>query len=114
VVVEHNGDVYSCDFYVQPEWKLGNIKEKRLVDMLNSATQRKFGKLKSLLPEECKKCEWLPYCRGGCPKERGYRPEPEKTYLCHSYQRFFQQASPFFRELVEKLKKDTFLPEGKN
>jgi len=114
VVVEHNGDVYSCDFYVQPEWKLGNVKEKRLVDMLNSATQRKFGKRKSLLPEECKKCEWLPYCRGGCPKERGYQPEPEKSYLCHSYRRFFQQASPFFRELVEKLKKDTFLPERKN
>ncbi|MBC7350394.1 MAG: anaerobic sulfatase maturase [Candidatus Aminicenantes bacterium] len=114
VVVEHNGDVYSCDFYVQPEWKLGNVKEKRLVDMLNSATQRKFGKRKSLLPEECKKCRWLPYCRGGCPKERGYWPEPEKSLLCQSYQRFFQQASPFFQELVENLKKDTPFPEKKN
>ena len=114
VVVEHNGDVYSCDFYVEPEWELGNVKEKRLGDMLNSAIQRKFGKRKSFLPEECKKCRWLPYCRGGCPKERGYQPEPEKSYFCQSYQRFFQQASPFFRELVERLKKDPSFPEGKN
>jgi len=114
VVVEHNGEVYSCDFYVQPEWKLGNVKEKRLVEMLNSATQRKFGKRKFHLPEECKKCQWLLFCRGGCPKERGYLPEPEKSFFCQSYQRFFKQASPFFRELVERLKKDTSFPEGKN
>ena len=114
MVVEHNGEVYSCDFYVQPEWKLGDVKEKRLIDMLNSAPQRKFGKRKSHLPEECKKCQWLLFCRGGCPKERGYLPEPEKSYFCQSYQRFFQQASPFFRELVERQKKDTSFPEGKN
>lgn len=103
VVVEHNGEVFSCDFYVQPEWKLGNVKEKRLVDMLNSASQRKFGRQKSVLPDECKKCKWLLYCRGGCPKERGYQPEPEKSYFCRSYQRFLQQASPFFRELIQNL-----------
>ncbi len=104
VVVEHNGDVYSCDFYVQPEWKLGNVKEKRLVDMLNSAPQRKFGQWKSILPDECKKCKWLLYCRGGCPKERGYQPEPEKSYFCQSYKRFLQQASPFFQELIKKIR----------
>ena len=102
VVVEHSGEVFSCDFYVQPEWKLGEVKEKRLVDMLNSARQRKFGQRKSVLPDECKKCKWLLYCRGGCPKERGYQPEPEKSYFCRSYQRFLQQASPFFWELIQK------------
>jgi uncharacterized protein len=104
VVVEHNGDVYSCDFYVQPEWKLGNIKEKRLVDMLNSAIQRKFGQRKSLLPDECKKCKWLVYCRGGCPKERGYQPDPEKSYFCQAYKYFLQEASPFFQELIKKIR----------
>ncbi|MGB9906012.1 MAG: anaerobic sulfatase maturase [Candidatus Saccharicenans sp.] len=104
LVIEHNGEVYACDFYVQPEWNLGNIKDKRLIDMLNSASQRKFGKRKSLLPEECKKCEWLIFCRGGCPKERGFLPEPEKSYFCQSYQIFFQQVSPFFLELIRKLK----------
>lgn len=103
VVVEHNGEVFSCDFYVQPEWKLGNVKEKRLLDMLNSARQRKFGRQKSVLPDECKKCKWLLYCRGGCPKERGYQPEPEKSYFCRSYRHFLQQASPFFRELIQNL-----------
>ncbi|HEK86165.1 MAG TPA: anaerobic sulfatase maturase [Candidatus Aminicenantes bacterium] len=104
LVIEHNGEVYSCDFYVQPEWNVGNIKDKRLIDMLNSATQRKFGKRKSLLPEECKKCEWLVFCRGGCPKERGFAPEPEKSYFCQSYKRFFQKTSPFFQELIKNLK----------
>ncbi len=106
VVVEHNGEVYACDFYVQPEWKLGNVKEKRLVDMLNSASQRKFGKRKSLLPEECKKCEWLLYCRGGCPKERGYQTEPGKNYFCQSYKRFFSQSGPFFQDLTKNLEID--------
>jgi uncharacterized protein len=114
VVVEHNGDVYSCDFYVQPEAKLGNVKEKRLVDMLNSATQRKFGQRKSILLDECKKCKWLLYCRGGCSKERGYQPEPEKSYFCQSYKRFLQQASPFFQELTKKIRKDIFLTKGKS
>ena len=85
--VEHNLRVYSCDFYVQPEWNLGNVK--RLVDMLNSATPGKLGKWRSLLPEECKKCKWLLYCRGVFPKKRGYQPEPEKNFYYQSYKRFF-------------------------
>lgn len=104
VVVEHNGDVYSCDFFVQPEWKLGNVREKRLIDMLNSALQKKFGQRKSLLPETCKKCEWLIYCRGGCPKDRGYQPEPEKSYFCASYQHFLSQTKSFFQELIREIK----------
>ncbi|MGQ9801859.1 MAG: anaerobic sulfatase maturase [Candidatus Saccharicenans sp.] len=112
VVVEHNGEVFSCDFYVQPEWQLGNVKEKRLVDMLNSARQKKFGRQKSVLPDECKKCKWLLYCRGGCPKERGYQPEPEKSYFCRSYQQFLQQTSPFFRELIQRLGLDGTFNKG--
>lgn len=104
VVVENNGDVYSCDFFVQPEWKLGNVLEKRLIDMLNSAIQKKFGQRKSLLPKECKKCPWLIYCRGGCPKERGYHPHPEKSFFCESYQRFFGQTRTFFTEITKNLK----------
>ena len=104
VVVEHNGDVYSCDFFVQPEWKLGNVLEKRIVDMLNSALQKKFGQRKSLLPEECKKCAWLLYCRGGCPKERGYQPHPEKSFFCESYKQFLEQTGTFFTEITRNIK----------
>lgn len=106
LVVEHNGDVYSCDFFVLSEWKLGNIKEKRLIDMLNSALQKKFGHRKTLLPDECRSCPWVAYCRGGCPRERGYQPEPERNYFCKSYQRFFSQANSFFIEITENLSLD--------
>ncbi|NPV82449.1 MAG: anaerobic sulfatase maturase [Candidatus Aminicenantes bacterium] len=106
LVVEHNGDVYSCDFFVLDEWKLGNIKEKRLIDMLNSALQKKFGQRKTLLPDECKRCLWLAYCHGGCPRERGYQPEPERSYFCKSYQRFFSQANAFFIEITKNLSMD--------
>ncbi len=54
VVIEHNGDIYSCDFFVDPEWRLGNILENRLVDMLNSSKQTRFGKMKAALPQECR------------------------------------------------------------
>lgn len=104
LVVEHNGDVYSCDFFVQSEWRLGNVQDKRLIDMLNSALQKKFGQRKSLLPKACKNCEWLIYCRGGCPKERGYQPEPEKSYFCESYQHFLSHTKSFFKELISEIK----------
>ena len=69
--VEHNGDVYSCDFFVEDEWRLGNIMKKdRLVDMINSVTQRRFGRMKKDLPPKCHTCEWYKNCYGGCTKDR--------------------------------------------
>lgn len=59
VVVEHNGDVYSCDFFVQPEWKLGNVQEKRLIDMLNSAIQKNLDKGNSFYPKNVKNARGL-------------------------------------------------------
>ena len=78
VVVEHNGNVYSCDFFVEPRWKLGNIKYDLLTDMLNSKRQQNFGMIKSRLSEECRKCPWLQHCFGGCPKDRIKDPEDEE------------------------------------
>ena len=70
-VIEHNGDFYSCDHFVDPEHRLGNIQEIPLVDLLESPAQKVFGQAKwDTLPQYCRDCEVLPLCYGGCPKDR--------------------------------------------
>lgn len=106
VVVEHNGDVYSCDFFVDPEWKLGNIMTNRLVDMLNSSTQNRFGQLKASLPKDCLQCTWLKTCRGGCTKDRLNNPSNAKlNFYCTSYKMFFEHADKRFKELAAEWKR---------
>ena len=101
VVVEHNGDVYSCDFFVDPEWRLGNVMEGRLIDMLNSARQARFGRQKSTLPEACRNCQWLRFCRGGCPKDRFNNPEDRSLdYFCRAYKIFFEHADSTLKRLA--------------
>ena len=93
LVIEHNGDVYACDFFVEPQWRLGNIKKGHLKDMLNSKKQAVFGKIKKNLSNECKECQWLNYCSGGCPKDRLKDPNHDgASYLCAAYKRFFEHA----------------------
>ena len=105
VVIEHNGDVYACDFFVDPEWKLGNIKTGKLIDMLNSSKQNRFGQLKASLPNECKKCPWLLTCRGGCTKDRLNNPSNKKlNFYCRSYKMFFEHADRKFQELAKEWK----------
>ena len=106
LTVEHNGDVYSCDFYVEPAWKLGNIHEQLLPVMLNAPKQTQFGKIKSILPAECKSCKWLLQCHGGCPKERTVdRPDGSLSYFCESYKMIFEYADARLRELAEKFRR---------
>jgi uncharacterized protein len=105
LVVEHNGDVYSCDFFVEPRWRLGNIKEGRLLDMLNSERQDAFGAMKHRLPDECSVCEWLQHCRGGCTKERmGGLNHDGLNYLCDAYKMFFRHADARLTELASSWK----------
>jgi len=105
VVVEHNGDVYSCDFFVEPDWKLGNIHQDRLIDLLNSPRQQKFGSLKSDLPQECKNCRWLGMCRGGCVKDRLRDPRDNKlNHFCRAYQMFFDYADVHFKRIAREWK----------
>ena len=104
-VVEHNGDIFSCDFFVEPQWRLGNIMQDNLIDCLNSEQQQRFGNAKSRLPDVCRNCRWLIHCRGGCPKERGFQPaHPALSYLCPGYQLFFEHADPVFRKMAETWK----------
>lgn len=102
VVVEHNGDVFSCDFFVQPEWKLGNITTANLSDLLNSSGQKQFGCQKSALPDLCKSCQWLKYCFGACPRDRSYQHQKQnQSYFCPSYQLFFAHADVRLRQLAK-------------
>ena len=93
MAIEHNGDLYSCDHFVYPRYKLGNIMNRSLGEMVQSAEQVKFGNDKSdTLPEYCRKCEVRFACNGECPKHRFIRtPDGEDglNYLCPAYKKFF-------------------------
>jgi uncharacterized protein len=103
-VVEHNGDFYSCDHFVDVEHCLGNIKETPLVELLESPTQRTFGKAKlKTLPRYCQECEVRALCNGECPKNRFLETpdgEPGLNYLCAGYKRFFTHCQPFISEVA--------------
>ncbi|MGE4587938.1 MAG: SPASM domain-containing protein, partial [Mangrovibacterium sp.] len=106
VVVEHNGNVYSCDFFVEPKWKLGNLMHERLINMLNAKKQRVFGQAKAQLPRECRQCVWLTKCYGGCTKDRIRDPQDRRRpRFCSSYKLFLRHADPAFRELAASWKK---------
>jgi uncharacterized protein len=101
--LEHNGDVFSCDHFVTPEHRLGNIRETRLVELIENPQQKAFGQLKSgSLPRYCLTCEVLEMCHGGCPKDRFLRTPDNQAglnYLCAGYKRFFVHCRPFIEEL---------------
>jgi uncharacterized protein len=101
VVVEHNGDVFACDFYVEPEWKLGNVMTDSLSAMLNAPLQQKFGQEKAALPEQCLQCRWLRSCQGGCTKDRMRDPRDKGiSHFCASYKMFFEHADRRLGELA--------------
>jgi uncharacterized protein len=102
LVIEHNGDVFACDFFVKPEWKLGNIHNGNLIDMLNSEKMNEFGKIKSIMHKKCNKCRWLNYCYGGCPKDRINDPlDKGQNHFCESYQTFLSYADPILTQLAK-------------
>ncbi len=105
-VVEHNGDFYSCDHFVDIEHCLGNIKETQMVELLESPAQRAFGKAKlENLPRYCWECKVRAMCNGGCQKNRFLRTpdgDPGLNYLCAGYKCFFTHCQPFVLEVAEQ------------
>ena len=103
-IIEHNGDFFSCDHFVDAEHRLGNIQEKPFVELLESPAQRAFGQTKlDTLPRYCQACEVRAMCNGGCPKNRFIQtPDGEAglNYLCAGYKRFFKYCQPFVSELA--------------
>ena len=102
-VIEHNGDFFSCDHFVDQEHRLGNIRDVSLVGLLESPEQTAFGQAKwDTLPRSCQACEVLEMCGGGCPKDRILHTPGDQaglSYLCAGYKRFFTHCQPFVAEL---------------
>ncbi len=108
LAVEHNGDIYSCDHFVYPKYKLGNVMNESLSALVNSAQQRAFGGAKSeRLPKFCRECEVRFACHGECPKHRFLTTpdgEPGLNYLCAGYKKFFRHIDPFMRRMSDLLR----------
>ncbi len=107
-VIEHNGDFYSCDHFVTPEHRLGNIRETPLGALLESPAQRAFGRAKlDQLPRYCRECEVRSMCNGGCPKDRIIRtPDGDMglNYLCAGYKQFFKHCLPYTARRADLLR----------
>ncbi len=107
LAIEHNGDLYCCDHFVEPDWLLGNIHDCSIREMANSPRQRQFAQEKeSGLPDYCINCEVRFACRGECPKNRILAtPEGEGglNYLCEGYRMFFNHIDPYMRMMSEEL-----------
>jgi uncharacterized protein len=114
LAVEHDGGVYSCDHYVYPEYRVGNLHEGRLSDAVDSPVQAAFGQAKSgTLPRQCRACPFLRDCWGECPKNRFIRTadgEPGLNYLCSGFQRFFAHAIPEVDRIAAGLRRLTAPP----
>ena len=105
--IEWNGDVFACDHFVFPQYRLGNLREKSLVEMMYSPQQREFGRAKqTALPRQCRECRWLFACNGECPKNRFTRTadgEKGLNFLCNGYRRFFEHVAPYMDWMKREL-----------
>jgi uncharacterized protein len=111
IVLEHNGDLYACDHFVDDEHRLGNLRDAPLRQLLAHPALHGLRQAKSRLPRPCLECDVLEFCHGGCPKDRfvpltvGQGNKQESTsYLCPAYQRFFRHSRPGLRPLADYLK----------
>lgn len=108
LALEHNGDLYSCDHFVYPENRVGNIMEQSLRDLVNSEQQRGFGLAKrDSLPRQCRECPVRFACNGGCPKHRFTKTkdgEAGLNYLCEGFTYFFTHIAPYMRFMADELR----------
>jgi uncharacterized protein len=107
LAMEHSGDLYSCDHFVYPENRLGNIMESPLAELVDSEQQRKFGADKeTMLPKYCRECDVRFACNGECPKHRFLTTpdgEPGLNYLCAGYKMFFHHVDPYMQFMAREL-----------
>ena len=107
-VVEWNGDVYSCDHFVAPQHRLGNLHRQTLYELMHASQQQDFARQKDgALPRQCRKCRWLFTCHGECPRNRTVATadgEPGLNYLCEGYRMYFAHVDAFMRKMAEELK----------
>jgi uncharacterized protein len=106
-IVEHDGSVYSCDHYMYPEYRLGNLNHDDAAAMIASPTQREFGAAKELsLPGICQRCDYRFACHGECPKNRFLSSpdgEPGWNYLCPGYLKYFRHITQAMNAMAQLL-----------
>jgi uncharacterized protein len=101
LIIEHNGDIYSCDHFVTPEHKLGNLTQTPLKQLVDSAAQQQFAlRKRDARPDECKRCRFDFACHGACPKDR----VGGANHLCAGYKRFFEHINPYMEQMAEALR----------
>jgi uncharacterized protein len=107
LALEHNGDLYSCDHFVEPKYLLGNIQQTHMLELVTSDEQRRFGLAKrDTLPRYCRECPVRFACHGECPKDRFIRTpdgEPGLNYLCAGYKAFFTHIDRPMRLMAQLL-----------
>lgn len=103
IVVEHTGDCFCCDFFVEEKWRLGNIFETPIEKLAASSKKRSFARAKQNLCNKCLVCRSLEVCRGGCMKDRRGGEGGGESYFCESYRRFFDYTMPRFMEIAAKI-----------
>jgi uncharacterized protein len=115
LIVEHDGGVYSCDHFVTPDHRIGDIETDPLSTLVDVPVQRRFGNDKQdRLPLQCRSCSWLVICNGGCPKDRfslAENGEPGLNYLCDGFQQFFAHAEQPLRKVMQ-FKKRGLTPDA--
>lgn len=100
-LVEADGGVYPCDFYVLDRWRLGSVGSGTLEEMMNGSVSADFIEESRTVPADCEGCRWYPLCRNGCKRERD--PETGKNWLCTAYRTFFDYAYPRLEEIARRL-----------
>lgn len=111
LILEQNGDAFPCDFYLHPDWKIGNAGTDSLADLLNHPLYDRFAKMKPALPETCKSCEWLELCYGGCPRNRRWNEDAsvsQPDYFCGSYRRVYAYAHDRMTALADRVRRNLF------
>jgi len=114
-IIEANGGVYPCDFYVTDQWYLGNIKESNFNELLNSTNSKRFVEVSRYIEPECKLCRWHYLCRGGCRRWREpfiYR-KPRLNILCSAYKKFFNYSEERLIKLAQQLKAERTIEQNK-
>ena len=106
ILVEHNGDIYPCDFFVYPEWKIGSLSDMTLDEAYDSDAFNRFRKLKKALAKTCRSCPWFTFCRGGCPRaaQPVIRHSGNGSYFCRSYSMFLEHADSRLKEISRQVR----------
>ncbi len=103
IVIEHTGDAFCCDFFVEPKWRLGNILDTPMEKLAAGSIKRTFALAKQNLPDKCLLCRHLNICRGGCIKDRAKINSNQESYFCEGYKQFFDYTIPRFMQIAAAL-----------